>query len=73
MCDGSSLQASDLIETDTVRTSYVSTNLYSLHSPDTQNWMYLKEQEPNEVVIFKQFDSDPAVRSSRKGCHLMTL
>ncbi len=66
MCDGSSLQAADLIETDTVRASYIGTNLYSKYSPDTQHWMYLRQQEPTEVVIFKQYDSDYSVAAPCK-------
>ncbi|KAF2265187.1 hypothetical protein CC78DRAFT_600337 [Lojkania enalia] len=64
ICDGSTVQVEDLVETDNVRTTIISTNFYALHSPSTQKWFYLKNQQPDEAIIFKQLDSDPDVAAS---------
>lgn len=63
--DGSTVNVDDLVETDTIRRSFIGSNLYAKYR-DTQKWYYLKRQQPDEVLIFKQFDSKPEVQAARK-------
>ncbi|MCJ1361286.1 hypothetical protein MMC16_000384 [Acarospora aff. strigata] len=62
ICDGSTIDMEDLIETDTVRRDYIGSNMFALHR-ETQAWYYLHKQQADEVLIFKQFDSHPDVEA----------
>jgi hypothetical protein len=57
--DGQSLDASKLLATDMIRGAYTGTMLYSLFEPDGSkyNWYYMSRQEPEDVLLFKGFDS----------------
>jgi len=57
LCDGSTVSLEqDLVETDTVRRHYQGANMYMLHR-DAHKWYYLRQQQPDEALIFKQFDT----------------
>ncbi|RWA11196.1 hypothetical protein EKO27_g3895 [Xylaria grammica] len=60
VCDGTTVKPDDLVETDSVRQGSVSTNYYVKYAPE-QMWYYLKHQSPEEVLIFKHFDSEPGI------------
>lgn len=60
VCDGSTVAADDMVETDSIRQGSVSTNYYVKYS-DKQKWYFLQKQTPEEVLIFKHFDSQPGV------------
>ncbi|KAL2861947.1 hypothetical protein BJX68DRAFT_13871 [Aspergillus pseudodeflectus] len=59
VCDGQSLDASKLLATDMIRGAYTGTMLYPLFEPDCSkyNWYYMSRQEPEDVLLFKGFDS----------------
>jgi hypothetical protein len=61
--DGSTVSADDLVETDTIRRSFIGSNLYAKYR-ETQKWYYLDCQQPEEVLVFKQFDSEPEVQAA---------
>ncbi|CAG8983148.1 hypothetical protein HYALB_00004591 [Hymenoscyphus albidus] len=62
LCDGSTVDASSLVETDIVRAGHLSSNLYIIHR-NSNRWHYLPQQKLDEVWIFKQFDTKPDVRA----------
>jgi len=62
VCDGSTVETSDLVDTDNVRKHYAGSSMY-LMSRESQRWYYMSEQGRNDVLIFKTFDSDPDVQS----------
>lgn len=64
-CDGSTVNEDDLIATDHVRRHHVGEVLYARYNP-AQKWYYLKHQKRNEVVLLKNFDSDPLVAAKCK-------
>jgi hypothetical protein len=58
VCDGQSLDASKLLETDMIRGAYTGIMLYPLFEPDAKyRWCYMSRQEPEDVLLFKGFDS----------------
>lgn len=63
ICDGSSVDPNKLIETDHVRRQYAGCTLYALSDPKMR-FYYMQNQEDNEVLLFKNFDSDPTVVTS---------
>ncbi|KAI0407264.1 hypothetical protein F4802DRAFT_554752 [Xylaria palmicola] len=60
LCDGSTIKASDLVEADHISRTYIGNTMYGLFSPN-HKWYYLHHQTPEEVFLFKIFDSDPDV------------
>lgn len=64
LCDGSTLSSSDLVECDHIRRHYQGSTLYLLPNPK-QKWYYLSKQHPDEVTIFKNFDSSTKVKATR--------
>jgi hypothetical protein len=62
VCDGSTVESSDLVETDNVRKHYAGSTMY-LMSRESQRWYYMSDQGRNDVLLFKTFDSDPDVQS----------
>lgn len=56
VCDGSTIQNSDLIVCDNVTKAKVGELILPLYNPDA-SWHYLSEQTPNEVTIMKIVDS----------------
>ncbi|TEY29811.1 hypothetical protein BOTCAL_0918g00040 [Botryotinia calthae] len=58
LCDGSTVSLQDdLVETDNIRRTYQSANMYMMHR-ENHKWYFLKKQDVNEVLIFKQFDTE---------------
>jgi hypothetical protein len=61
LCDFSSLDtARDLIASDSVLPHRVAETFNLLNSKQ-HRWYYLKDQMPDEVLVFKSFDSKPGV------------
>ncbi len=60
VCDGSTVQPENLIETDHVRRQYAGVTLYALKDSGMQ-WYYMRYQKDDEVLLFKNFDSLPGV------------
>ncbi|KAM7214593.1 putative 7 alpha-cephem-methoxylase [Rhypophila decipiens] len=58
VCDGSSVPTEKLLTVDHVRKTYVGESYYPLPSPDQYRWYYLNRQTPDEVLMFKTYDSD---------------
>lgn len=65
VCDGSTVQPSDLVETDHVRTSYIGSTMYLMSRPE-HRWHYVSRQRPDEVLLFKNFDSASDVAAKCK-------
>lgn len=57
-CDASTVAPSDLETTDMVYPDYHTENL-SLRFNEGQKWYYLSDHSPDEIIVFKQSDSDP--------------
>ena len=64
-CDGSTMQAEDLMECDHIRRRFTGATLYGQYTPG-QKWYYLSRQRPDEALIMKMFDSEEHVRAKRK-------
>ena len=56
VCDGATVRKSDLVETDHIRRHYTGSTLYLQHNPK-QCFYYMSKQGKDDVLIFKQFDS----------------
>lgn len=52
----------DLIAADVVYPHYVGETFHVFYHPSHQ-WYYVSDQMPDEVLIFKSFDSKPGVAS----------
>lgn len=57
-CDASSVQPTDLEPTDMVYPDYYTENL-SLRFNAAQKWYYISDHQPDEIIVFKQSDSNP--------------
>ncbi|KAK3384247.1 hypothetical protein B0T24DRAFT_588827 [Lasiosphaeria ovina] len=57
VCDGSTIDTSDLVEADHISTTYLGSTMYGLYSSN-QRWHYLRNQTPEEVFLIKIFDSN---------------
>jgi len=58
VCDGRSIDVSKLIETDMIRGDYTGTMLYPQYNlNDTYQWYYMSEQDVEDVLLFKGFDT----------------
>ena len=62
VCDGTTVDASALVETDIVRIGSLSSNMFAMHR-SRNRWYYLHQQKPGEVLIFKQFDTKSEVEA----------
>ncbi|KAK2740664.1 hypothetical protein FQN57_006034 [Myotisia sp. PD_48] len=60
VCDGNTVHPHNLIETDHVRRQYAGCTLYALKDPGMK-WYYMKNQRDDEVLLFKNFDSNENV------------
>ncbi|KAL3959173.1 hypothetical protein ACCO45_007335 [Purpureocillium lilacinum] len=69
-CDASTLAEQDIVECDHVRRDYRGATLYPHFNPG-QKFYYVGGQTPDEVVLFKIFDSDPDVRAKSEMCALL--
>lgn len=56
-CDASSVDTTDTEATDMVYSEYFTENL-SLRFNAKQKWYYLSDHRPDEIIVFKQSDSD---------------
>jgi hypothetical protein len=65
LCDGSTIDAADLVEADHISTTYLGSTMYGLYSPN-HKWYYLRHHAPDEIFMFKIFDSDPNVAAKCK-------
>ena len=65
VCDGQTVNGSDLVETDHVRRQYSGSTLYLMRNPN-QRFYYMSKQSKDEVLIFKNFDSQPEVKATCK-------
>ena len=66
LCDGGTVDRSDLVEADHIRRHYMGSTLY-LMSNAKHRFYYLSKQSKDDVVIFKNFDSSPTVAASCKS------
>jgi len=64
LCDGASMGYDDLIEVDLIRQDYIGSTMYAKYRRGYR-WHYLESQTPDEVCLFKNFDSKD-VRSQSK-------
>ncbi|KAI9723949.1 MAG: hypothetical protein M1812_000667 [Candelaria pacifica] len=62
ICDGSTILESDLVECDRVRKYWVGTMGLVEYRPGFK-WYYMSRQSPDDVLIFKNFDSEENVRA----------
>ncbi|KAK0659147.1 methyltransferase CmcJ [Cercophora samala] len=62
LCDGSSLEAADVLATDHVTKGYVG-ETYNVLYREKYKWYYLNHQTPDEVFLFKMFDSKRQVKA----------
>jgi hypothetical protein len=51
------VEESDLVATDHVRRHYTGETYYVLQNR-SHRWFYLSDQRPEEVLVFKNFDSE---------------
>jgi hypothetical protein len=58
----------DLIECDHVRRKFKGANMYMHHGPG-QKWYYLGNQQPDEFLLLKMFDSDSTVEAKGELLH----
>lgn len=56
LCDARSLKKSDLVDTERRAPNHSGEIQLAVHSPD-QRWYYYSEMRPDEVLLFKTFDS----------------
>lgn len=67
LCDASTLDSHDAHPTDMVYPEYFTENL-SLRFNPAQRWFFLSDHGADEIVIFKQSDSDPAAACGVPHC-----
>ena len=66
LCDGGTVERLDLVEADHIRRHYMGSTLYLM--PNVKHrFYYMSKQSKNDVVIFKNFDSNPDVAASCKS------
>ncbi|KFY05586.1 hypothetical protein V492_08433 [Pseudogymnoascus sp. VKM F-4246] len=58
--DGSTIQESNLIETDRIRRNFTGCTMFLLHD-ERVKWHYMSRQDNNELLMFKSFDSKEGV------------
>lgn len=61
LCDAASVQAKDLTPADIVFDTKVTENM-QVHHNAAHKWYYLEDQDPSELLVFRQADSHPADR-----------
>jgi hypothetical protein len=69
VCDGSTVDFDDLLAVDHVTRSYIG-ETYKLLYREKYRWYYLSQQKPNEVLLFKMYDSNDQVEAK---CEHATL
>jgi hypothetical protein len=64
VCDFRSIDLTrDLIASDNILPHRIAETYNVLHN-ERHQWFYLKDQMPNEILVFKSFDSQPGVAIS---------
>ncbi|KAK0116361.1 hypothetical protein ONS95_013381 [Cadophora gregata] len=56
LCDGETIDEEDVVEVDHITKLYHGNTMYGLYAPK-HKWYYLNHQRPDELHIFKIFDS----------------
>jgi hypothetical protein len=71
ICSGASnsVSPSSLVETDHIRRHYMGSTMYLQHAPSLQ-FFYMSRQGMDDVLVFKNFDSDEEVGAT---CKLLLL
>jgi hypothetical protein len=62
ICDGSTIKQMDLVAADHITVDHHIINSFGLYST-SYKWWYLHKQRRNEVILFKNFDSDENVQA----------
>lgn len=58
ICDATTIDRdTDLIQTDIIYPKYLAENYMGHHNPK-QKWYWLQDHQPDEILVFKAFDSD---------------
>jgi hypothetical protein len=60
VCDGSTVTGADLVEADHIRRQYMGSTMYLKHNPN-QRFYYMSNQTNEDVLMFKNFDSDKSI------------
>ncbi|KAI1741364.1 methyltransferase CmcJ [Xylaria scruposa] len=66
LCDASSMAEDDLVRADHIRRKFKGETLLTHYSPH-HKWYYVSKQTPDEVILFKNFDSDPHVKAQSRS------
>lgn len=72
LCDASSMAEDDLVQADHIRRKFKGETLFTYYSPH-HKWYYVSKQTPDEVILFKNFDSDPNVKAQSRLFHKSNL
>ncbi|KAK2009783.1 hypothetical protein LZ32DRAFT_630696 [Colletotrichum eremochloae] len=56
VCDGRTLSESNLVETERIRRTFTGNTMFLMQGTGVK-WFYMSEQNDDEVLIFKSFDS----------------
>ncbi|KAJ5626533.1 7 alpha-cephem-methoxylase [Penicillium herquei] len=62
VCDGSTVPADKLVAVDHIRKHHIGESFYPLQC-EGYRWYYLSRQAPNEVLLFKTYDSSTNVKA----------
>ncbi|KAF2753096.1 hypothetical protein EJ05DRAFT_490317 [Pseudovirgaria hyperparasitica] len=62
ICDASTVDQNDFVDTDVIYPSYIAENRM-LHYNSEQQWYWLPDQKKDEVLVFKAIDTDDAISS----------
>lgn len=65
ICDGSTVNQEDLVEADHIRRHYMGSTMYLQHK-DKQQFYFMSKQSRDDVLIFKNFDSQRNVGARRE-------
>lgn len=60
ICDGNTIRPKDLVAADHITADHHVVNAFGLYSK-SYKWWYLHQQRRNEVIVFKNFDSEESV------------
>jgi hypothetical protein len=71
ICDGKTVDEFDFYECDVIRVRFIGGTVYVAHN-EGQKWYYLSNQDPDEVLLLKMFDSQSDVVKG-KGIDLYQL
>jgi hypothetical protein len=69
ICDGSTVSLTDLVEADHIRRHYMGSTMYLQHNLN-QRFYYMSNQTKDDVLMFKNFDSD---RTMPAQCEVLPL